>query len=695
MDDKKKIVLSSKDVFPKKIEDIFINVNLQKSFDIIKKERLDYNFDLFEKFRSQRNKSRNFIVYGIIDSTIIDCDNLTIKVWSNSVINNGNQVLSGLLQTITSQQIGFGDKNVFGKMRGKYIVVLDNYQDSDTIYLEVEGNNSTYGRTVIEQRLVFKDSNNDFVEYGTETVDIGLNGEIINIENNFPFFYNKHWVKSNFQIEKVKFRNVSFSKSSYIVSEGDSKVIKIELSEPSVFGHEKITVSLDTPIFETYNHAAPDLDFIVNSPNINFPIDLTWDIGEQFKEIDITALQDFIIEKSIETLSISLILPENVTINQGILNINTSTISIIDLTPKKGVVYNFQKIIKNITPLIEAEDFYVNLGVIPGYEMNIFGAAEPSNQDGEFSANYRFFPNDDFKLTIINEGDNTTLPNIPELANTNLFLGSNDSVTLDIKNDYQDFNSLPKEVAVLNFVSKDASGSVPGIFYINGVTFGTTFLAADNFVLEINNFYSNSNLPIPFDIFQQGKVVTLTAKHPATNINVYIPKVELNIENNYLTFYALENSSEHPNYPLGRTSNITEQKSFKLNLYANLNQSTSCRYSFIIEKPGYKTIFINSDTFESSLDFNEVFLVTPIKNVVGPLINPPSLNYCDYNNYYFDSEGYYLNGLALISNTISNPEEVIAENSHDSGYISSFRENPLTQEVFNCNNLIDISKVLS
>lgn len=200
MDDKKKIVLASKDVVVKKTEDVYINVNLKSSFNSIKKERFDNNFDLAEQFRRERNASRNFRVYGIIDSAKYDCDNLTLTIHSSGSANSSN-----IITSITSAPIGFGDKNVFGKMRGRYIIELDEYEDSNYIFIKLPPGLTSFQKQTVEVQLVFNDSDGHFIEYGTETIDIGINGEISTVNNDFPFFYNKHWIKTNFQVEKNKF----------------------------------------------------------------------------------------------------------------------------------------------------------------------------------------------------------------------------------------------------------------------------------------------------------------------------------------------------------------------------------------------------------------------------------------------------------------------------------------------------------
>ena len=130
-------------------------------------------------------------------------------------------------------------------------------------------------------------------------------------------------------------------------------------------------------------------------------------------------------------------------------------------------------------------------------------------------------------------------------------------------------------------------------------------------------------------------------------------------------------------------------------MYANYNSGTSCRYSFNIGKPGYKSVYIDAESFAASSQSNTVYLVTPIKDVAGPSLASSDPAVCDPLTNTLDTEGYYLNGVALVAAPLFNGNQGIAVNEHASGYLPSFRLAPLVTDVINCNNHIGISKVLS
>jgi hypothetical protein len=182
---KKKILLNSTKNKTSKNVDIFLDVDLFSTKNEIKKEVLNNDFNLNKQFSKERNLCRNFRIYGEIQSNVVDCDNITIKIFSDSDYIN-------LIDTIQTTSVGYKSKNVFGKKRGKYILSLNN-ANFNTVYFLIESNNLNFFDQKWSQQIVFFDLDNNFIPYGTETIDVDLNFNSININNNFDFFYNKHW----------------------------------------------------------------------------------------------------------------------------------------------------------------------------------------------------------------------------------------------------------------------------------------------------------------------------------------------------------------------------------------------------------------------------------------------------------------------------------------------------------------------
>ena len=330
MDDKKKIILGSKDFISKGLDDIFINVNLQQTFNQIKKDKYDNNFDLAEQFRKERNNSRNFRIYGTIDSNIIHTDTYPIYIYKDSG-------LTQWVTTINSTSLVYEEKNIFNKKRGKYLLELDNY-DADSVFIKIFGNNITYGDQVFEQKLVYHTLDGDFVEYGTETVDIGLNNPgFLEIENNFPFFYNKHWIKKDIEILETKRTIMQFGSESSSVAEGGVINFDIVMDKPSPFGNESVV--LDAVLGTIL---PVDFNISISGSPINFPQTLTWNQGEKNKTFTFDAINDDIIEFS-ETMQFKLSNFQFTT--SGITIEHNATIE--DVTPRNKTIYNLGEVYRN------------------------------------------------------------------------------------------------------------------------------------------------------------------------------------------------------------------------------------------------------------------------------------------------------------------------------------------------------------
>ena len=204
MDDKKKILLGDTDIISRNNEDLFIDINLNRTFAEYKKEKFDNDFDLQKQFDEERNSSRAFIVYGFVQSTYRDCSQVAYQVWANSgltipvaLVGNPNLNASLAKSVLYAPAI-----NVFGQRMGRYDFSLANYTGS-SIFINVLPNIPNTPNQVFEQQLIFYDETGEFVPYGTQTIEIDNNLNTIEINNDFPFFYNKHWVKKIIYLNKT------------------------------------------------------------------------------------------------------------------------------------------------------------------------------------------------------------------------------------------------------------------------------------------------------------------------------------------------------------------------------------------------------------------------------------------------------------------------------------------------------------
>ena len=236
MDDRIKILLPSERGLTSENVDLYLNLDLKNQFREFKKDRFDNDFDLAAQFSKERNNSKNFIVYGEVSSTVIHCDDIEIEIHSDAERTN-------LLATIRTTKISYDMPNVFGKKKGKYHVKLSSYE-FDSVYFRINSNRLSYRDQLWDQRLVFRDSDGEIVPYGTQTVDVNFDGISTTIDNDFPFFFNKHWIKNNYDIIEEKRAKISFNVASQTLTEGQSGSVQVLLNKPSPFGLELAKVSM-------------------------------------------------------------------------------------------------------------------------------------------------------------------------------------------------------------------------------------------------------------------------------------------------------------------------------------------------------------------------------------------------------------------------------------------------------------------
>ena len=205
MDERKKILLGSEDILSKNLQDIYININLAKESREIIPYKYDNVFDLTKLQDQERNGSREFVVYGMIDSCSFDCNNLKISVYQSPDLNAQNHLLTTYSTDVVNSGMPF--TNIYNKLRGKYII--DNIPVTFTgysIYLKIQTqnqySNTSYADTqqLIFTTLTLSDSGEKVVEilkYGLNEAVTDCDGSVNEINNDFDFFYNKHWINKD------------------------------------------------------------------------------------------------------------------------------------------------------------------------------------------------------------------------------------------------------------------------------------------------------------------------------------------------------------------------------------------------------------------------------------------------------------------------------------------------------------------
>jgi len=162
MIEKRQILLPTEDIITRGEEDLFLNFNLERSFKEIKPIKYDNNFDLAKMFNDERNSSRNFCIYGSIESVDVDCDDLELDVYfpSNNIgtqdqtagvsfirdrelIELTDGTVLTYFDTLITNGVAYGTGNVFGKKRGIYKLDLKNFEKDVVYFAYVKAKRST------------------------------------------------------------------------------------------------------------------------------------------------------------------------------------------------------------------------------------------------------------------------------------------------------------------------------------------------------------------------------------------------------------------------------------------------------------------------------------------------------------------------------------------------------------------------
>jgi hypothetical protein len=305
MKDKRKIVLGKKDVFPYKNTDNYINVEIFRTSDEIVNEVIENNFNLLEQFYNERQSSLKFCVYGILNSIYTDTQNVEIKIKTNhdDIITTpriGQSSFSSKVHTINSSSFSQNStlsKNVFNKNKSMFYFLFElspfynNQGETKSLILSINDSNR---KLFLNQEIpfLFFDSEKKQIPYGTETVDYSSTGDEQIVRNDFPFFYDTHWIKSYVNINRP--RRVSFIRNldeeldndTVLESIGNYK-FTIKLDEPSFYGIEEAEVF----ILEEDTERGSGKDYKFKNQIIK------WEKGEQYKTVEIEIIDDLFVEQ--------------------------------------------------------------------------------------------------------------------------------------------------------------------------------------------------------------------------------------------------------------------------------------------------------------------------------------------------------------------------------------------------------------
>lgn len=331
-----KILIGEKAYIGKQNTDIFIDVELKSEIETLKRDNLDNIFDFQNQYILERNNSLAFCVYGKIESRFGNCESLSMTFTIGDTVSgatsspdiiytpyNFSGGTSGHSVVTLSKPLSKTNdlsKNIYGASKASYFLLFelnkellttqfDNKLRNKSIFVKIYNPvKELYGEFTIP--FLYFTSEGEPIEFGTESAIVDENDNIIEINNNFSFFYNKHWIKQDLEVHGPL--TVQFTNSELLVSEIDgTATIDIELSEPSIYGTESARIVVDYGIDRNgirQTTSILGLDFNFND------LIFTWNIGEKTKTFDVQLINDLLVENDIEVVRFRIIPLTNVRI---------------------------------------------------------------------------------------------------------------------------------------------------------------------------------------------------------------------------------------------------------------------------------------------------------------------------------------------------------------------------------------------
>ena len=627
MKDKKKILLGEKDIIAKSNEDIFINLELSSTFSELRDDTFNNEFDVEKQFKKERNASRDFRIYGTIDSTVTDCDNLSIYAYnyyySGTGANSGVTHLSGFVKAISSTKLVYDGVNAYGKKRGKYLLELTGYTQ-DFVYMLIPSNGLTYKNQYYSQQLIFHDADGNFMDYGTQTIEIDSNGNALEINNDFYFMYNKHWIKKELDIIEEKPSTISFSaiplSDTVFESNTPNDLFAVVLDKPSPFGLEQVDMIMQSGTLSNPS----EIVIKEGATNRTIPfLNMSFSVGEQYKTFSFNSPEDFF-QETVEDVNLELVNFRNVMTGSPL----THEIFVVDNTPKNAVKLNLQGIFQN-------RNFFY--GMIESISNLNYQIPMPSIlRNGLFfeGTPMEFYPIDIFNMKIKNTGTNTIMPVNPSLGifSEQIFLAG---AELAFNGLTQQYSNTEKHSITL-FFNVQRYANTQGVYHyagqsgftLNGIPlvnyhsnykfdYETILSCVKNTTLAPFNTnisgWLNTGLDVPFDIVENlsALTITLVSKTPGTRLDIipYGFSGDIFDSNSLLAADTITASTN-------QSFIYSSQTPFEITLRANDTNNTTTNYEFTFSKNGYKPINFASSGLNATVNPSTYYLATSYSNIL-------------------------------------------------------------------------------
>ena len=676
MKDKRKIILGSKDVFPFKNNDLFLNVELNRTSNELINEIVDNNFNILEQFETERQNSLKFCFYGTVESPICDTTNLNLEIETNQedtfyiprIQINSLNVKKQIIKTTELSKTSTLSKNIFENKKSSYFFICElspffnNSGTTKDLVISINDKNKKLFAKINIPFLYF-DSYGNRVSFGNDTIDVSLDGTQQIVKNDFPFLYDTHWVRTDLNIAKSS--SASFIKSIiddsnfYSVKENVSKVdFNVKLDHPSVYGIEELEVFVKT-------------DNTVKNPNNDYyflPQKLKWNIGEQYKSVSVNILNDNYVEKD-ENLIFGF--RDLKSVEEGVNNF--FNLSIID--DDKPVLVKFETSFQSITEsettlniklildkLVKVPNQFVEVVIddiltsaICGVDFENTGLAtnplykkKVNLPEGIYETNFtiKLYNNNNYDKTknlvlkLTNPSQNIIIDN------------SKDTHTIEIKDSmitqytkYTINSNADKGYSILRMSNPIVSDPNTNLYLLNSPQFPSAFTSEFTYSILI----INKGVPIIYNddkIYSEEIVTTINVNNGFEKLSIYLPSnYELDSQNKVYkkSKYQFIITDIQP---INMTSSVFNSLSSNNNNGLNNNpffstQGNVSNSTLSAQMKNFSPLLIQIDELESSpiKDEVEYFMVSKIKNIKTRL---------EYNNQTYTCNNSISNDVVTI-----------------------------------------------
>ena len=670
-------------------EDVYINLELSRSVKDIKNDKINNVFNIPLQYDIERQKSLKFCIYGLVDSVFCDTNHITFSLKDSSGLTlNLPKISSDCIsqksfdiKTYELTRNSNMSKNIYDNNKSAYsfLFEIDATELANADAMIISGSSLPSTRSIIitvndpirniffTQSIpyLFYDLSGNPVKFGSQTADVDDSGNIIEINNDFAFLYDRHWVKTPIVLPAPSF--IYFTDSIINVPIdilGGQTQFQVQLDQPSSYGYEEATVILRTDL-STINNNITEFDFS--------PQTLNWGIGDQYQNVNLKLFNTNYVE-NIESLVFEIVDLKNCVPNtpSGM----TMQVNIIDNNKPSQITFNDN----NTSLKSDAIQFSVNYSfdkalTVPGQNIELYINSASTAVIGTDFILDRNNPTAQSILLNFNSGDTS--------GSTIISIIDNSHYDLD-KNIILNFRNPSQNISIGNTGNDLSFGQACNITIKDTLnTLYSTFTFVNNQTKKVGAVRAYKSPDAGQYYFNSDAVAGFSPAAGKYDISVYNNGAEMIYEGNLISAGSLVTV-------LSVTSQTTSDIVF--NLPSNINFNSALKsylqsnYSFVIKS---KEQFIadiqpqNSTEYQLGYSYPEIVINNVTKDA-GILNSKAFYLTSQLNNFFLNYDGVItsactINNFNLIPKSLTNSLLFLGYNISNVNGGNIYNNNSLTK----------------